>query len=192
MSTHSANAGTVPQTGGRGSRSWALVTATAVAMALLALVGVGLAMSNSKASETYWIALVPVYGVLCVLTAWYRQGANRAAVLRQLLHWAGIGVAVGLDFAYIRTAGLETGTAAGLNSLLLLALGCYLAGVHMEWLFILAGVLLTLILVVVAIGEQYLPFLFGVGVVVIVLMVLANWYFRPRAAPTPPAPAPTK
>lgn len=162
-----------------------LVTATAIVMALLALVGVGLAMSNSKASETYWIALVPVYGVLCVLTAWTRRGAQRTAVLQQVLHWTGIGVAVGLDFAYLRRSGLETGAAAGLNSLLLLALGCYLAGVHMEWLFILAGILLSLILVIVAVGEQYLPLLFGVGVVVIVLMVVGNWYFRPR--PVPPA-----
>jgi hypothetical protein len=166
---------------------WTLVTATAVGMALLALVGVGLAMSNSNAAQSYWIALVPIFGVLCVLTAWYRGGDTRSTMLRQVLHWAGIGLAVGIDFAYIKKAGEQTAMAASLNSLLLLALGCYLAGVHMEWLFVLAGALLTLILVVVVIGEQYLPYLFGVGVVVIVLMVLVNRHFRARHAPPPTA-----
>jgi hypothetical protein len=192
MSTHPGSAH-APRGGERGRSSWTLVTATAVGMALLALVGVGLAMSNSNASQSYWIALVPVFGVLCVLTAWYRGVDTRASVLRQILHWAGIGLAVGIDFAYIKKAGEETSLSAGLNSLLLLALGCYLAGVHMEWLFILAGALLTLILVVVVVGEQYLPFLFGVGVVVIILMVVVHRYFRVRATPPhPPTATPVK
>lgn len=187
MSTHTSTT-SASHAGERGIRSWTLVTVVAVGMALLALVGVGLAMSNSRATQSYWIALVPVFGVLCVLTAWYR-GDTRSTMLRQVLHWAGIGLAVGIDFAYIKGAGEQTAEASGLNSLLLLALGCYLAGVHMEWLFILAGALLTLVLVVFIIGQGYLPFLFGVGVVVIVLMVVINRYFRARAAsPAPQAP----
>ena len=94
----------------------------------------------------------------------------------------------------VERRGEQTALSASLNSLLLLALGCYLAGVHMEWLFMLAGALLTLILVVFIIGEQYLPFLFGVGVVIIVLMVVVHRYFRVRAVSPPHAPpaAPAK
>src|SRR5262249_35053277 len=67
------------------------------------------------------------------------------------------------------------------HSLLLLAVGCLLAGVHIEWLFALAGGLLLLILVVAAVGEQYLPMMFGVGVAVIVAMLVARWLLYSRA-----------
>jgi predicted PurR-regulated permease PerM len=85
-------------------------------------------------------------------------------VLRQLCHWLGIGVALSLDF-YIRGSGEESGAGAGLNALLLLALGCYLAGVHFDWLFAPVGVHLTLALIILTKADQYLWLLFVVGFV---------------------------
>src|SRR5215472_5384628 len=106
------------------SGSWKIACVVAVIMVLLALLGVGLTTTSSAAAPTYWISLVPIYGLLCVGLAWARArhevGVRRPAVIRQLFHWLGIGVAVGLDF-YIRGTGVETGTAAGMNALLLLA-----------------------------------------------------------------------
>jgi hypothetical protein len=101
------------------------------------------------------MALVPVYGLLCVFTAWKRARPGEQLVLRQLLHWAGIAGAVALDFS-IRSTGQETQVASGLNALLLLALGCFLAGVHLDWLFVPVGLLLTLTLFLVAKADQYL------------------------------------
>jgi hypothetical protein len=143
-------------------------------MVVLALLGVGLTTTSPGSAPAYWIALVPIYGALCVGTAWARgrhgQSGESPAVLRQLLHWLGIGIALSLDFLILGT-GTETGQAAGLNALLLLALGCYLAGVHMEWLFILVGVLLTLTLVCVVKAEQYLWLMFVVGAFAIAAML---------------------
>ena len=110
------------------SKTTALKVATvaAVSMVILALIGVGLTMADSAISATYWILMVPIYGLLCVATAWYRSvpgaGAGPSLVLRQVFHWLGIGGALGLDF-FFRTLGEETDIAAGLNALLLLALG---------------------------------------------------------------------
>jgi hypothetical protein len=153
--------------------NWKIATVVAVVMVLLAMLGVGLTTASSAAAPVYWIALVPVYGLLCIGTAWGRMhhagGFDRAAVLRQLFHWLGIAVALGFDF-YIRGTGEESGMGAGLNALLLLALGCYLAGVHLDWLFVPVGLLLTLTLAIVAKADQYLWMIFLIGVVTIIAL----------------------
>ncbi|MGH9428068.1 MAG: hypothetical protein ACRD2L_17435, partial [Terriglobia bacterium] len=46
---------------------------------------------------------------------------------------------------------------------LLLAIGCFLAGVHLQWLFALVGVLLALALICLAKVDQYLWLIFLVG-----------------------------
>jgi hypothetical protein len=156
-------------------RSWKIATVVAMVMVLLALLGVGLTTSSSSAaSSVYWISLVPVYGFLCIGTAWSRSRHggvfDRPLVLRQLFHWLGIGVALSLDF-YIRGTGEESGMGAGLNALLLLALGCYLAGVHLDWLFAPVGVLLSLALIILTKADQYLWVIFVVGILSVVGMV---------------------
>jgi hypothetical protein len=178
-----ATPGPAPAPAGRGRlfpfhRSWTVATSVAAAMVLLALIGVGLTTTNSAFASTYWVALVPVFGLLCIGTAWLRieegQRVNRVAMVRQLFHWLGTAVALGLDF-YIRGTGQETGVAAGLNALLVLALGCYLAGIHLEWLFIPVGLLLTLTLVIVAEADQYLWLVFVVGGLTIAAMFGLHW-----------------
>ena len=157
--------------------SWKATGAIALAMVVLALLGVGLSTLNAPLARKYWMTLIPIYGVLCTVTAWRRSQQASAAggrlVLRQVLHWLGIGAAVLIDFA-IRGSGMETQLSSGFNALLLLALGCFLAGVHLDWSFGLVGLLLALTLVCAAKAEQYLWLLFIVGVIVIGVL-LAAW-----------------
>jgi hypothetical protein len=143
-------------------------------MVLLALLGVGLTTSSSSAAPVYWVSLVPVFGGLCIGTAWSRArhgGFDSPMVVRQLFHWLGIGAALGMDF-YIRGTGEESSMGAGLNAMLLLALGCYLAGVHLDWLFAAVGVLLTLALIILTKADQYLWLIFVVGGVSVVAMIV--------------------
>jgi hypothetical protein len=169
------------------SGSWKIACAVAVIMVLLALLGIGLTTTSSAAASTYWISLVPIYGLLCVSLAWararYDVGVRRPAVIRQVFHWLGIGLAVGLDF-YIRGTGVETESAAGMNALLLLALGCYLAGVHFEWLFVLVGILLTLALLVVVKADQYVWLIFVVGGLAVAAMLAFGWLLGKARAPS--------
>jgi hypothetical protein len=176
-------------------RTWKVGAIAGIIMVLLALLGIGLTTTNSSVAPTYWISLVPLYGVLCVVTAWRRHDKHLESreVVRQVLHWVGIGVALALDF-YIRGTGVETGIAAGLNAVLLLALGCFLAGIHLDWLFMLVGVLLGAALVVVAKADQYLWLMFVVGGLAIAAMVLYGWVLGPKQTKTvvlsgPAAPA---
>ena len=174
-------------------RSWTIATIVAVVMVLLAMLGVALTTTNRAFASTYWVALVPVYGLLCISTAWLHAGPgrplDRAAVVRQVLHWLGIGVALGLDFL-VRRSGEETGVAAGLNALLVLALGCYLAGVHLEWMFAVVGVLLTLTLVIVVKADQYLWLIFVAGGITIAAMLVVRWMLHKSSAKSGPAISP--
>jgi hypothetical protein len=147
-------------------------------MVLLALLGVALSSASNSAAPVYWISLVPIYGVLCLGIAWTRARQDerpvRPEVVRQLLHWLGIGVALALDFM-VRGTHVETGKAAGLNALLLLALGCYLAGIHLEWVFTLVGVILSLALIVVTQAEEYIWLIFVVGGLAVAAMLALQW-----------------
>jgi len=129
---------------------------TAGVMALLALVGTGVTLADARWARTYWLVLVPIYGVLCVFAAWQRTGQFGGTVMRQTLHWLSVAIAMALDFTFLQGSGEQTATATGLSSLLILALGCVLAGVHLEWLFTLVGVLLAAILIIVSLAQQYL------------------------------------
>jgi len=74
----------------------------AAIMVGLVMVGLGLATASPSLAPRYWLWLVPVFGLLSVLTAWIGSPDNPRlglrAVSRQLLHWLVIGGAVALDF----------------------------------------------------------------------------------------------
>ena len=160
------------------TRSWKIASVVGAIMVLLALLGVALSSASNSAAPVYWVSLVPIYGVLCLGIAWTRARQEerpvRPEVIRQLLHWLGIGVALALDFM-VRGTQVETGKAAGLNALLLLALGCYLAGIHLEWIFTLVGVLLSLALIVVTQAEEYIWLIFVVGGLAVAAMLALQW-----------------
>jgi len=158
-------------------RSWKIALAVAILMVVLAVLGVGLTTTDRAIAAKYWMSLVPVYGLLCVATAWSRSrhgAGGQWLIVRQVLHWLAIAAALWLDF-FIRRTGEETGAAAGFNALLILALGCFLAGVHLEWLFTVVGLLLTATLMVVDRAEQYLWLIVIIGVVAVVAMI---WLMR--------------
>jgi hypothetical protein len=178
------------------ARSWKIASVVGAIMVLLALLGVALSSASNSAAPVYWVSLVPIYGVLCMAIAWTRARRDdrpvRPELVRQLLHWVGIGVALALDFV-VRGTQVETGKAAGLNALLLLALGCYLAGVHLEWIFALVGVLLSVALVVVTKAEEYIWLIFVVGGLAVAAMFAVQWFLGnarhdqpvPRSSPAP-------
>jgi hypothetical protein len=137
-------------------------------MALLALMGTGVTLADAAWSRTYWLALVPIYGVLCVIAAWYHTGQFTGSVLRQILHWVSVAAVIALDFTLLGR-GEQPAMGAGLSSLLILALGSLLAGIHLEWLFGLVGLLLLAIFAVVSFAQQYvtLAFLVAAGAALI-------------------------
>jgi hypothetical protein len=123
-------------------------------MALMALIGTGITIADATWARRYWLALVPIYGALCILAAWRTTGQFTGSVLRQVLHWLSVAVAIALDYTLLRR-GEQAAVGTGLSSLLILALGCLLAGIHLDWLFALVGLLLLAIFAVVSLANEY-------------------------------------
>jgi hypothetical protein len=146
-------------------------------MALLALIGTAVSLAGAQWARTYWLALVPVYGVLCVIAAWYRTGQFTGTVLHQVLHWLSVAVAIVLDYAYLRRGGEAGAATAGLSSLLILGLGSLLAGIHLDWLLALVGLFLLAIFAVVGLAHQYLTLAFLVAAT-LGLLLAAYWVTR--------------
>jgi len=149
-------------------------------MILLAIAGVAITVANFRNAKAFWIGLMPVYALLCIFTVYYYDGrTNRMMVVRQGLHRLGIGFAIYLDLAFLHGSGEQTSIATGLSSLLLLALGCYLAGVYVEWPFAVVGVFLSFTLVVLIAAQEYMLLLVGVGIVLLAAMLATHKWLKP-------------
>jgi hypothetical protein len=147
-------------------------------MALLALIGTAVTMADATWARTYWLTLVPIYGALCIAAAWYRTGHFTGTVLRQILHWLSVAVAIALDYTLLRR-GEQAAAGTGLSSLLILALGCLLAGIHLEWLFAIVGLLLLAIFAVVSLANEYATIGF-LAVSAVGLLLVAYWALMRR------------
>lgn len=150
-------------------------------MILLALVGVAITAANFKNAKAFWVGLMPVYGVLCIFTAYHYGGrTNSSLVVRQVFHWLGIGAAIYLDLAFLHASGEQTSIAAGLSSLLLLALGCYLAGIYVEWPFAVVGIFLAVTMIVLIAAQEYLILLLGIGAGLLAVMFAVHRWSKPN------------
>ena len=149
-----------------------------IVMIALALLGAAITVADATWASRYWLLLVPIYGLISIVTAWRRHGASSNAFGRQILHWICVAVAIAIDFAYLQASGQQTSTGTGLSSLLILALGCLLAGIHMDWLFALVGLLLLVTVFVVAVAQEYTMLIFAVGLIVAIIVLVAPRLFR--------------
>jgi hypothetical protein len=159
-----------------------VATALAIVMMLLALVGAGAALANVGWAERYWLYLVPVFGAICTAAAWFHTRSFDRTVLRQVLHWLAVGVVIAIDFRYLNRSGEQPSGATGLSALLILALGCLLAGIHLEWTFALVGLLLLAIAIFVAVAQEYMALVLLVGVLLIAAVLAVHYLKRKWAA----------
>src|SRR5262245_41323743 len=58
----------------------------AIAMVLLAMVGAAVTLADATWARTYWLTLVPIFGVMCTIAAWDDARALDRMVVRQILH----------------------------------------------------------------------------------------------------------
>ena len=122
-------------TGDHGASTFSLVRRQLPFLAILALAIGGVAYTNisQRPLVGYWEFLAIVMGLVCVITQW-SQFEDRQARFRlmwtQALHWLAVLVAMNIMlFSGVQQV-LPT-LATGLVLLIILALGTFLAGVHL-------------------------------------------------------------
>lgn len=194
MSNHPAGAGTGGEPGSLSMTSLGSAARRAdfwtfVVMLALALVGAGVSQFEDRGGWLYWFGLVAIYAAISVARAWLHakdQGQPVWPMIRTLvLHWLGALIAIKIILLFEAT-GITNRGPASVFSLLVLALSCYLAGVHFDWTFMLLGGILA----VIAVALGYLDQL-SVFVVVLPVAAVALWIvFRHKLASAGPVPRP--
>ena len=149
-----------------------------IIMLILALVGVGVTQIEHAGGKVYWLFVVLVYAAISVARAWQgakAQGRRIWPMIRaQVLHWLGALVAINIVL-WFESADVASRGAASDYTLLVLALSCYLAGVHFNRSYLLLGVVLA----VAAVSLGYLDQL-SLYAILIPLAVLAVWIYAKR------------
>jgi hypothetical protein len=149
-----------------------------VVVLILTLFGVAYASFSKQSMVGYWEFLAPVIGVLCVIVAW-PHAPDKAARLRlvwtQALHWLAFLVAMNL-LLLSGVASMLSADATGLTILTLLALGTFVAGVHIQaWQICVLGMVMALGVPAIAWIERSALLLLLV-VVALAAVGLALWW----------------
>src|SRR6202140_4670951 len=139
--------GAVPYPHPRPQGSFWLRELPYVVVLILTLFGVAYASFSRQSMVGYWEFLAPVIGLLCVPLGW-PHAPDRAARFRvvwtQALHW--LAFLVAMNLLLLRgVASLLSPDAVGLTILTLLALGTFVAGVHIQaWQICVLGMVMAL------------------------------------------------
>jgi hypothetical protein len=149
-----------------------------VAVLILTLFGVAYASFSRQSMVGYWEFLAPVIGLLCVGTAW-PHAPDKAARLRlvwtQALHWLAFLVAMNL-LLLSGVASMLSADATGLTILTLLALGTFVAGVHVQaWQICALGMVMGLGVPAIAWIERSAVLLL-LAVAALAVIGLALWW----------------
>ena len=133
-------------------------------MLVLALVGAGVSQAEDRGEILwlYWFGLILVYAGISIVRAWLKAKHQAQPVWpmirNEVLHWLGALIAIKVILLFEATGITDRGPAS-VYSLLVLALSCYLAGVHFDWTFMLLGVILAVIAVALGFLDQLSLFL---------------------------------
>ncbi|HYL57283.1 MAG TPA: hypothetical protein VEU51_00330 [Candidatus Acidoferrales bacterium] len=152
-------------------------------LAVLVMIGLFLANMNPTRARFYWSAMFPVFGIVSIWHELQRSnrddGSGWRMIVRQLLHWLGPIVAVRIIFLQLSRGQMDA-DADALATLLILAVTCFLAGVHLDRSFFWVSVVLAIAVVIGTEVEAYLWMLAAVAAVALALAVLAAIALRRR------------
>ncbi len=164
------------------STQWKIQFGILCGMLLLALLGMGLSQATEKGAWEYWLIVVVVYATLGLWRSTRKAKHDgkpiQPLIGSQLAHWAVLLAFLAVLMLLERREIVNRQSASDF-ALLMLALSCCLAGVHFDWLLMVVGVVLTIMLVAMATLEQYSIALWIVMIVAVVAAV-AVFYLRTR------------
>jgi hypothetical protein len=147
---------------------WKIRLGVLCGMLALALAGMGFTQSSQEGVWEFWLFVVLVYAALGLwrsLRHARQTGQSlRKSIGRELAHWGTLIGFLSVLLLFERREIINR-QSASYFALMLLALSCCMAGIHVDWLLLVVGVVLAIMLVVTATLEQY-------SVVMWVVMIL--------------------
>ena len=167
----------------RSGASWKLQFYALCGMLVLALIGMGLSQTLVKGVWWYWLFVVVIYAALglwrSTRKANKKDQAVRELIGRELGHWVILLAFLALVFLLERQEIIDRQASSDV-ALLLLALTCCLAGVHFDWLLMVVGIVLTIMVVAMSTLKQYSIALWVIMILVAILAATL-FYFKSRS-----------
>jgi hypothetical protein len=160
-------------------------------LGILVMIGLFLSNYSSEKARLYWCAMFPIFGIACLA---HELAAGRAyeialwrILMRQALHWVGPIVAVKILFMQ-HARGQMANDAVALTIILLLAVTCFLAGVHFDRSFYWVSAFLALAAVIGTEIETYLWFAVVLALIAVAIAALSAILLRrgSKAGAAPP------
>lgn len=170
-----------PATAEEAGRSGSLLLRELPYLLVLAMTMIGVAYTSASRRPLilYWEVLALTVFAVCVFAGW-KHTEGRDARLRMLwtqaLHWIAFLAAMNI----VLLPGVQrvlTASATGLTLLMLLALGTFVAGIHLSLRICLLGLTMALAVPAIAWLKQSALFLL-LATVVLVAIALAVWWIR--------------
>lgn len=155
-------------------------------MIVLAWIGAVYTTYNLDTSRWYWHWLIPIFGLICILTQWNNVEPTLTArlllVARQVLHW---GAVLALAFLlYAVSAGhnniidLIDDRQGSFMMIYTIALSTFLAGIYYDWrLCVVAVFILTGGIVNVAFSNLA-PLMAWIGLGVVIVYFVGAWIYN--------------
>jgi hypothetical protein len=132
----------------------------------------------------YWQFLAVAIGLVCVANGWlhiHDPKARFRMVWTQALHW--VAFLVAMNIVLLANVQLTlTATATSLTLLMLLALGTFVAGVHISWQICALGLVMALLVPAIAWLTQSALLLLLILVAILGLVTTFWWRFGERHA----------
>jgi hypothetical protein len=167
----------------RGTHPWLRELPYGVVL-VLTLLGVAYTSLTRQPIALYWELLAPILAVVCVGSAWHHATDGKARlrlVATQAAHW--LAFLVGMNLVFLPSVqNMLNADATGLAILLLLALGTFIAGVHMpSWKMCALGLVMACFVPAIAWLEAATLIVLLIAIVVIVIGVF-YWLIRVKRA----------
>ena len=152
-------------------------------LSVLVMIGLFLTNVSHLHARYYWSAMFPIFGIVSL---WHElagpsdnAGPMWRRILRQVLHWLGPIVAVQIIFLQLESGQMDADSVA-LVTLVILAVTCFMAGVHIDRSFYWVSAALALAAVIGTEVEAYLWMLAAIAIIAIAITVFAAVALRRR------------
>ena len=168
------------------SAGWKTQFYVLCAMLLMALVGMGLSQAMENGAWAYWLFVVVVYAGLGLWRSTRKAKQEgkpvKALISRELTHWSVLLAFLGILLLLERREIIDRESASDF-ALLLLAFSCCLAGLHFDWLLLIMGIVLAVMLVAMSTLEQYTIVLWVI-MIAVTIGAAAFFYLRSKRGVT--------
>ena len=156
-------------------------------MIVLAWIGAIYATFSIENSRWYWQWMIPIFGLICIMTQWNNVEPTLKARLimagRQILHWGAVLLMVQLVF-------MASGSDQYLDALddrqasfiliFSMTLSTFLAGIYFDWRLCVVAIFLGASAIFMVIVQNIAPALVLIGVVALIAYFAWDWWYTRR------------